>query len=296
MGSLPQSSIKRLPASAGRDAILDAVAEDGGVIIQGFLNPEQVQRLNTDIEPSLHAMNAGSKHEDGWTQDFHGTNTKRLTNLTALSPAFGSDILDKDLVHELCEKVFSEDSGTYWMTTAQVIEIGPGNKAQPLHRDQMQFPIWTKFGPSAPEACVNFLTALTDFTEENGATRVIPGSHRWADLSDYGQPENTIPAEMKAGDALFISGKVIHGGGTNKTAHEKRRGLAFSFQCGYLTPEEAYPFMIPIETVKKLSPRAQAMVGFRSQYPLDSPGLWQWDYDELAGHIDLKPGRIGLTG
>ncbi|KAJ5108259.1 hypothetical protein N7456_004934 [Penicillium angulare] len=278
--------IKRLSVTAGRDAILSAMEECGGVIIEGFLSPEQVQQLNTDIDPSMESLSAGSKHFDGWTQDFHGSMTKRLTNLVTISPTFARDILDKDLVHDLCEKVFTEESGTYWMTTAQVIEIGPGNKAQPLHRDQMQFPIWTKFGPAAPEACINFLIALTDFTEENGATRVIPGSHKWPDFSDYGLPQDTMPALMKPGDALLISGKVVHGGGFNKT-DGNRRGVAFTFQCSYLTPEEAYPFMIPMETIKKLSPRVQKMVGFRSQFPKDSPGLWQWNYEELARHIGL---------
>lgn len=132
----------------------------------------------------------------------------------------------------------------------------------------MQYPIWTKFGalPDAPEVTINFLCALLDFTEENGAIRVIPESHKWPDHSVYGQPEDTIAAEMKSGDALFISGKTVHGGGHNRS-NEKRRGLAFSWQPSYLTPEEAYPFMIPVETVKKLSPRAQRMVGFRSQSP-----------------------------
>lgn len=287
--SANNNDIPRLQASAGRDAIISAMTETGAVIIEELISSEQVHKLNEDLESAMNAVNAGSKHEDEWTQDFHGSNTKRLTNLTTLSPTFGRDILDKDLVHEVCSEIFTEDSGSYWMNTAQVIEIGPGNKAQPLHRDQMNYPIWTKLGPSAPEACVNFLIALSDFTDENGATRVIPGSHKWSDFSDNGRPEQTVPAEMKAGDALFLSGKVAHGGGSNKTAHEKRRGIALSFQCSYLTPEEAYPFMIDMEIIKRLSPRAQKMVGFRSQFPKDSPGLWQWDYSELAD-------RIGLTG
>ncbi|KAH7007497.1 toxin biosynthesis protein [Ilyonectria destructans] len=280
--------IKRVQAGAGRDAILAAFYEDGGVIIEGFLSPEQVNRINADIDPAIEKIGAGSKHSNAFAQDFHGSNTKRLTNLVTLSPqTFGKETLDKDLVHELCEKIFNEDSGTYWMTAGQVIEIGPGNKAQPLHRDQNNYPLWSQVGPDAPEATVNFLTALTDFTEENGATRVLPGSHKWTDLSDLGNQEDTIPAVMKAGDALFICGRIVHGGGSNKTKDFKRRAMAFAMSCSYLTPEEAYPFMVPRDIIQALSPRAQSMIGFRSQFPKNSPGLWQWDYEELANHIGL---------
>lgn len=202
-------------------------------------------------------------------------------------PDLRTSVLDNDLIHCLAEKIFLEDSGTYWMNTAQAIEIGPGNKAQELHRDQMQFPIFTSAGPSAPEATINFLVALTDFTDENGATRVIPRSHTWADFALNGTQEDTIPAEMEAGDVLFISGKVVHGGGANRTADFLRRCIAFSFQCSYLTPEEAYPFIVDMGVVKQLSPRAQRMIGFRSQYPKQSPGLWQSDYQELASVLGL---------
>jgi ectoine hydroxylase-related dioxygenase (phytanoyl-CoA dioxygenase family) len=155
-------------------------------------------------------------------------------------------------VHSITNKVYEEESGSYWMTTAQVIEIGPGNKAQRLHRDlENQFP-FIAMGPSGPEVVLNFFIALTEFTEENGATRVIPKSNVWPDFTYRGTPEMTIPAEMHAGDCLLISGKTVHRGGANQTTDFRRRAVAFSFQPGYLTPEEAYPFLIDMEIAKKL--------------------------------------------
>lgn len=77
----------------------------------------------------MNALESDSKHDAEWTQVFHGANTKRLTNLTALSPTFSQELLDNDLMHEIYEEVFSKDSGTHWLNTAQVIEIGPGNLA-----------------------------------------------------------------------------------------------------------------------------------------------------------------------
>ncbi|MFF5389665.1 phytanoyl-CoA dioxygenase family protein [Streptomyces sp. NPDC013012] len=269
------------------EEILDIVTRDGGVIIEGFLTQEQIVRFNAEIEQPLRALAPGSLHEDEIVAAFHGSNTKRLTNLVTHSATFRSEVIDHPLVHEISDLVFLQESGTYWMTTAQVIEIGPGNKAQMLHRDLENWFPFIGMGPSGPEVTINFLVALTDFTEENGATRVIPGSNHWSDFEDRGTPEQTIPAVMNAGDVLLFSGKTAHGGGANRTGDEYRRGLAFAFNAGFLTGEEAYPFLVDKELAKTLSPRVQRMLGFRSQYPTGSPGLWQVDYADLGDHLGL---------
>ncbi|HGJ8934993.1 TPA: phytanoyl-CoA dioxygenase family protein [Pseudomonas aeruginosa] len=164
---------------------------------------------------------------------------------------------------------FRPGCGDWWLTTAQLIEIGPGNKAQMLHRDMMQYQ------PVVPmnNAITNLMLALTDFTEENGATRLIPGSQDWDDYEDVGTPEMTIPAVLNAGDAVLFGGKVVHGDGANVTAGEFRLGLTIPLQASILTPEEAYPLIVPLEVVKTLSARVQKIIGFRSQYPAGSPGL-----------------------
>ncbi|RMZ78909.1 hypothetical protein DV737_g3693, partial [Chaetothyriales sp. CBS 132003] len=241
--------------------------------------------MNKEVDEPLNKLNPGSTHQSERIKAFHGSNTKRLTGLTACSKTFRDFLLDNDICHDVAERVFHPQTGTYWLTTAQVIEIGPGNKAQRLHRDQDQFQVFGKLGPAAPEAVLNFLVALTDFIEENGATRVIPGSHSWPDFSEMGAPEDTIPVEMKSGDACLLLGKTVHGGGANKTSTFWRRGIAFTFQASFLTPEEAYALITPPEIVKTLSLRAQRMIGFRSQYPKNSPGLWQANYSEIGDQI-----------
>ncbi|MFF8835127.1 phytanoyl-CoA dioxygenase family protein [Streptomyces sp. NPDC015130] len=269
------------------EEILEIVTRDGGVVIKGFLTQEQIVRFNAEIEQPLRALAPGSTHEDEIVAAFHGSNTKRLTNLVTHSATFRSEIIDHPLVHEISDLVFLQESGTYWMTTAQVIEIGPGNTAQMLHRDLENWFPFIGMGPGGPEVTINFLVALTDFTEENGATRVIPGSNHWSDFEDRGTPEQTIPAVMNAGDVLLFSGKTAHGGGANRTDAEYRRGLAFAFNAGFLTGEEAYPFLVDRELAKTLSPRVQRVLGFRSQYPTGSPGLWQVDYADLGDHLGL---------
>jgi ectoine hydroxylase-related dioxygenase (phytanoyl-CoA dioxygenase family) len=281
------ASLQSVPRDTPVAEILEIVARDGGVIIKNFLTRDQIDRFNADVDPAMENLRPGSTHENEIIQMFHGSNTERLTNLVTLSPTFRNEIIDHDLVHSLCDETFLEESGTYWMTTAQVIEIGPGNDAQMLHRDLENWYPFVQLGKNGPEAILNFLIAFTDFTEENGATRVIPGSNHWDDFEDRGTPEDTVPAVMNAGDALFFSGKVVHGGGANKTANEYRRAVAFAFNPGFLTGEEAYPFLVDMEIAKTLSPRVQRMLGFRSQYPTGSAGLWQVDYAELGEYLGL---------
>ena len=280
-------SLQAVPPDTSVERIRAIVARDGGVIIKNFLTKDQIDRFNADVQPAMDALSPGSTHENEIVAAFHGSNTKRLTNLVTLSPTFRDEIIDKDLIHDLCDATFLEESGTYWMTTAQVIEIGPGNDAQMLHRDLENWFPFVGMGPAGPEVTVNFLIAFTDFTEENGATRVIPGSNHWSDFEDRGTPEDTIPAVMQAGDALFFSGKTVHGGGANKTSNEYRRAVAFAINPGFLTGEEAYPFLVDLEVAKTLTPRVQRLLGFRSQYPIGSPGLWQVDYADLADHLGL---------
>lgn len=282
-----QKTLSSVTMSMPLDEILELVARDGGVVIKNFLTDDQIARFNNEVEKPMSELAAGSKHDHELIAEFHGRNTKRLTNLVNHSQTFREEILEHDLVHSLCDAKFLEESGTYWMTTAQLIEIGPGNTAQMLHRDLENWYPFVAMGPQGPEVTVNFIIAFTDFTEENGATRVIPGSHLWDDFENRGTPEDTIPVTMNAGDAFFYTGKVVHGGGANITPDQYRRGLAFAFNPGFLTGEEAYPFLVSMETARTLSPRVQRILGFRSQYPLGSPGLWQVDYSELSDYLKL---------
>jgi ectoine hydroxylase-related dioxygenase (phytanoyl-CoA dioxygenase family) len=270
--------IQRLEASAGPDAVLAALHQDGAVIIKGLFTKDQVRRLNEEVQPAMDKITSGSHHADEWVNEFHGDSTKRLNGVVALSNTFRHEFLESELVHACCEAIFLKDAGGYWLNSAQVIDIGPGSKAQPLHRDQWQFPIFTHSGPDAPQASINFVVALTEFRDENGATRVLPGSHRWDDLSQNGAPEDTIPAEMEVGDACFITGKVVHGGGANVTKDFTRRAITLVFQASYITPEEAYPFIVSKELAKTMTPRGQRMIGFRSQFLINSPGVWKMNY------------------
>lgn len=282
-------ALQTVPRSTPVSELVTIIDRDGGVIIEELFTRDQVDRLNREIDPALDTLRMGSATELEHLEDFHGKKTKRLTNLMTLSETFRTEWITDDKLLEWVDAMLSPTSDSYWMTTAQVIQIHPGQTAQVLHRDTDNYPIFKPLGPAAPEVQINALVALTEFSAANGATRVIPGSNKWADYAETGSPEMTIPAVMSPGSALLINGNVVHGGGANVTDNQIRRGLAFAFNSGFLVPEEAYPFLVPMEIARTLPPRVQNLIGFRSFHNQSKGGgsLWQVDYEELADHLAL---------
>ena len=134
------TSVPHVSPTDDPDSITQTLRESGVLIIKGLLSRDQLQELNYELDKPLEAIQSGSKHKVDKIQDFHGSNTKRLTNVTTHSKIFRHQVLENELVHAVAERVFHQESGTYWMGAAQVIQIGPGNKAQVLHRDQGQYP------------------------------------------------------------------------------------------------------------------------------------------------------------
>lgn len=139
----------------------------------------------------------------------------------------------------------------------QTIRIQPGQGTQPLHRDRLA---WGGYLPSSIEPQFNTIWALTDFTEENGATRVLPGSPSWED-GRRGTPEEKAQAVMDAGSVLLYSGSVIHGGGENQS-DEARVGMNITYCLGWLRTEENQYLSCPPEVAKDLDPALQELMGY----------------------------------
>nr|WP_246282586.1 phytanoyl-CoA dioxygenase family protein [Paraburkholderia caffeinitolerans] len=203
------------------------------------------------------------------------------------SAYFRAHLLDHRRLLEYVDPFMLKTSDSYWLSTSQLIELQPGEKVQLLHRDGDNYPAFRQFGASAPEIMMNCLIAPSEYTEEMGATRVIPSSNKWEDWSRPVTQADTIAAVMEKGDAFF-SGKVIHGGGAN-VSNKPRRELAMAYCPRWLMPEEAYPFQVPIEMARTLSPRAQQLIGFRSFHnqTLEGGSLWQLNYEELGSFLKL---------
>lgn len=282
------AKIREVAAGTAPEIVKRIIDEDGGVIIKGLFKA-QVERFNSDMDPIVSNWAAGYDGPE-WMKEFAGKKTKRITQLIRRSKTFREEMLDHEIMLSYVDTLMLETSDAYWMNAAQIIEIQPGEKQQFLHRDLENYPVFRNLGPAGPEVMCNCLVALSEYTEEMGATRIIPGSHAWPDFNDRERIDSTptIPAVMEKGDAILYSGKMVHGGGAN-VSDRPRRALALAFCPGWLVPEEAYPFAVPLEMARTLSKRGQQLTGFRSMHnqKLGGGTLWSLDYVELAKVLEL---------
>ncbi len=140
----------------------------------------------------------------------------------------------------------------------QIISVGPGSEPQLIHRDQWAFDMF----PFPPGFDTTFATmwALTDFTDANGATRVIPGSHKLADRLEFTQ-QDTEAAEMEAGSVLLYTGSLYHGAGGNSTDSD-RAGLIVHYTLGWLRQEENQYLCVPKEVLQELPEDLLRLMGY----------------------------------
>lgn len=287
-GNNAGNALKTIAFGEPADQVMEFIDRDGGVILEGLFTPEQVSQVNTELNEAIEQHRIGSDLEDEYFRDFFGEKTRRMTGVVSLSQTFMDHFIANPATQDYVTAIFKGVCETFWLNTAQIIEIHPGETSQPLHRDMYNYPVFAQYGPNAPEVMANMIVALVDITEESGATRVIPGSHKWDFEQEFDQ-SMTVPVEMKAGSVFYFGGKVVHGGGANTSKDIKRRAISTAFNPGFLVPEEAYPFSVPLEKARELPPHVQQMLGFRSFHQNDPQGgsLWQLHYAELAGQLGL---------
>jgi ectoine hydroxylase-related dioxygenase (phytanoyl-CoA dioxygenase family) len=244
------------------------LARDGYTIVAGAIEPDLLVSLRTAVE----RLSAGVAPADN---DFEGRHTVRVYNLLARDPVFAR-VPVHPAVLPLVEGVL--DAGCL-VSSLSSIDIGPGETAQPIHADDQLMPLDK---PHVATVC-NTMWALTDFTEANGATRIVPGSHLADRSPEYGAPQDSIPAEMDAGSVLVWHGSLWHGGGANAT-EERRVGLAMNYCAGWIRQQENQQLGVPLAVLRGFEPRLQALCGFAV-------------YNGLIGHIDKhSPASLLLEG
>ena len=180
-----------------------------------------------------------------------------------------------------------EHASSFQLHLTQVIAIGPGEPAQPIHRDQWAFDFYP-FAKDYEVQC-NTIWAMTDFTAENGATRVVPGSNHLADKLKFTQAD-TVAAEMSRGSVLLYTGAVYHGGGANNS-QMTRIGINITYNLSWLRQEENQYLSVPIEIARTLPVDLLKLMGYRR-------GAYALGYvDDLRDPLEVvKPGmsRPGL--
>ncbi|MGE0218160.1 phytanoyl-CoA dioxygenase family protein [Mycolicibacterium sp.] len=287
-------SVPTLEATASIEDACAALDEYGVVVINDYASSETLAQLRADIYPQLEDTPFGD-------EGFSGSRTKRLSSLFARSLACGDLITQRHMLGTAKRFLQEPNSRTVYYgepTTitptvqvgfAQLIQIWPGQKAQGLHRDDS---VHLRPHPG-PNTRMQFMLAMDDFTEEKGATLVIPGSHTWDDAREPKMAE-TVPAVMKTGAAAIFLGATYHAGGHNRS-DEPRTGLSMAIDVGNVRQEENQYLAIPRETVLKYPTEVRELLGWRvcppylGWYEMNDPSvlLEDPDNDKLVARSDL---------
>lgn len=242
---------------------------DGYTIVHDAFDPDTAAALRADVERLEHDLGIGPG-----TNGFEGRATHRVYNLLAHGELY-RQIPVHPVVLPLMQHLLGDAP---LVSSLSSITIGPGETAQPIHADDQVMPM-----PKPHRAITaNSMWAITDFTEANGATRIIPCSHLADHSPVYGQHYDSISAEMPAGSILVWHGSLWHGGGAN-TTDERRMGIAMNYCAGWIRQQENQQLGIPLDLARTFDPVLQELCGF---------GV----YRGLIGHIDRRtPAQLLLS-
>ncbi|MFL2501633.1 MAG: phytanoyl-CoA dioxygenase family protein [Luminiphilus sp.] len=249
------TKLQHLPADAESSAIVTAVQQAGAVILDDVLSASYIAALRAETDPYMEHTSNGEDH-------FAGHHTTRTGGLLVRSEKC-RELIEHQTILNPCNEFLAPYCERVQLHLTQIIRIRPGETAQIIHRDRWA---WGKH-LSHLEPQFNTIWAITDFTSENGATQVVPGSTQWPDDQEI-KPEQITQAEMKAGSVLVYSGSVFHGGGAN-SSDQDRIGINITYALGWLRQEENQYLSCPPELAKDLSPTLQGLAGYAmGQYAL----------------------------
>jgi ectoine hydroxylase-related dioxygenase (phytanoyl-CoA dioxygenase family) len=276
------AELETLHADAPMPAINEALERAGGVIVRDMLSASAVAEIIAELAPALSGATPGSRSGMELWEGFHGRSTVRFCGLAGRSRAFVDHALLSPILLGVADHLLLPWAADYWLNTGQVMAVGPGEVAQYVHRDQNN---WPEAMSDEKELTVSCMFALSEFTRENGATVVIPGSHtlpaatvlRGAEFD----PDEIAYAEMAVGSGMIYTGKVAHGAGRNNT-EEWRYGMHVSFVSGWLRPEEASPLVVDRELAADLPERARELLGWGSYHSTGGGRTWLVDFEDAS--------------
>ena len=287
---MSQSELQIRPADTTCEELVKILERDGCVVLKDFASMNEVESITSELRPFIETTRRSRS-------DFGGFKTTRTGALMARSPRCRELAVDPRILG-LVETFLAPYANTFQLHVTQVICLLPGEKAQMPHRDrwawsQRQLPPDVEPQVNAVvaelmtdiEPQLNTMLALTDFTKENGATRVAPGSSHLPD--DTKLPEEAfVPAEMTSGSLLVFTGSIFHGAGANESARD-RIGLNIDYTLGWLRQEDNQYLSCPPEIAKDLDPKLQALLG----YAVGGPSLGYFTPPLPAGEDLSTPER-----
>src|SRR6516162_2316201 len=199
--------IARFDADADPDKVHGAIERDGVAIIEGLLTRDVVDRVNVEVDAAVADADPDEVLFNPVLTAFHGPHTKQVSGVAGISRTFASEVVCQPMLLALCDRVLLPSCARYQLNIGHLLQRGPGADDQWLHRDEL---VWSDVPWPHPELQLASVIAFVDFTRDNGATRVVPGSHRWPDrqLPPREQAAGTVDpglvecAEMPAGSAV----------------------------------------------------------------------------------------------
>src|SRR3984885_11157520 len=254
-----------MPVTSPSQDVAGRLMSDGYVVGTGMMTPGGVQDARADLGRLLRTTRTGRN-------SFEGFGTQRIYALFAKTRVFDAAATPPLLLGGLDQVL-----GHYQLGAPVGICIGPGEKAQVLHRDDAIYPV----PEPHPPLVVNTMWPLDEFTAENGATRFIPGSHQWAPGR---QPSPDDPVEtpvMSPGSVLFSLGSLLHSGGANQAARP-RLGVILEYAAGWLRPQENHCLAVPRDVARDLPERLQELLGYNI-------------YPPFVGYVDGRHPRRVLS-
>lgn len=241
-----------LPPTATSAEVAAAIRADGFVIVDNLVSNTVMDRVAEELHEYIDLTPLG-------LDDFIGRLTRRTGSLIPRSPA-SRELITHPLVLDTTADVLHKAT-VYQLHLTQVISVLPGETDQPLHRDELA---WDFFPfPLDYDVQCNTMWAMTDFTVENGATRMVPGSHliEGKQTYEYDDPR-IVRAEMERGSMFFYSGKVYHGAAANNT-NAIRQGINLTYCVGWVRQEENQYLSTPLEVARTLDEDLLKLMGYQ---------------------------------
>lgn len=242
------TALNRFSPDTAPEPVAAALEADGYAIVERLVGGDQLAALHAELGPHLEARAPG-------TENMMGERTRRFGRLLVRSRAV-QQLLTHPLVLSLADAILLPYCVRYHVNYTGVMYLEPGETMQPLHRDTGFYPIQNP----APPLLLSTMWAISDFSEHNGATCLVPGSRHWDDTREP-KPDEIVAAEMPAGSVLLYVGSTFHGGGANRST-AARFGLALHYALGWLRQEENQYLAVPIDAARRLPRQVQELMGY----------------------------------
>ncbi len=262
------AKVKHISIDTPDEEALKIIDQDAAVIIDDVITDAEIDKILNELNPFIKGNLKGA-------DEFTGFQTTRVGALIARSHGC-RDLAMHTKINALASQFLEPHCDNYQLHFTSLISIGPGETKQILHRDRG---LWGGYISRKIETQFAVVWAATDFTFKNGATQLVPGSHKW-DAKREPLEDEIAYAEMKKGSALIYTGSVLHGGGDN-ISDEVRSGIFIHYAPGWIRQQENQYLSCPPEIAKELTPELRSLIGY-------SKGGYVMGFYSDPNHVDGK--------